>query len=184
MEMRLFIAINFDDDIKEQLYQLITLLRTNTTGGSFTLKENLHLTLNFIGETNRLDMVKQAMNQVVDRIKPECFTLTFRGFGRFKRREGDIYWVGVEENLMLSSLQKELVKELKEAGFFDIDDREFKPHLTLARKITTDGQIMSKSMEESVKPMHMPITKISLMKSDRIAGKLVYTEVYQVPFTS
>lgn len=182
--MRLFIAITLNDDIKEKLYQLITLLQKNAdaSNGSFTLKENLHLTLNFIGETNRLELVKQAMNQAVAKAKPESFSLGFGGFGRFKRREGDIYWVGVEENAKLSSLQKELIKELKEAGFFDIDDREFKPHLTLARKITSHGGTLIKSIDDNTQSMNMIVSKISLMKSERIEGKLVYTEVYQVPF--
>lgn len=177
--MRLFTAITLNDEIKDQLFQLITELRNRTSGGTYSLKENLHLTLNFIGETNRIDLVKQAMNQAVEKAKAESFVLSIHGCGRFKRREGDIYWIGVEQSQYLSKLQKELVKELKNAGFFDVDDREYKPHLTLARKISADGEVLNK-LEQSTRSMNMPVSKISLMKSERIQGKLIYTEIYHV----
>lgn len=177
--MRLFTAITLNDEIKDQLFQLITKLRNSTSGGTYSLKDNLHLTLNFIGETNRIDLVKQAMDQAVEKAKAESFVLSFRGYGRFKRREGDIYWVGAEQNHNLSRLQKELVKELKDAGFFDIDDRDYKPHLTLARKISANGEVLN-HLEQSTRPMNMPVSKISLMKSERLQGKLTYTEIYHV----
>lgn len=181
--MRLFTAITLNDDMKDQLFQQITELRNSTSGGTYTLKDNLHLTLNFIGETNRIEPVKQAMDRAVEKAKTESFVLSFHGCGRFKRREGDIYWVGVEQNNHLSKLQEELVKELKEAGFFDIDDRDYKPHLTLARKISANGEVL-KRIEQDIRSMNMPVTKISLMKSERIQGKLTYTEIYQVELGS
>ena len=43
--MRLFIAINFDDKIKDELCLLIDKLKNYSVSGNFTKRENLHLTL-------------------------------------------------------------------------------------------------------------------------------------------
>ena len=40
-------------------------LSFNVIKGSFTAKDNLHLTLNFIGETKKIELVKEAMEEAV-----------------------------------------------------------------------------------------------------------------------
>jgi 2'-5' RNA ligase len=178
--MRLFTAIIFDEDTKEKIYEIEEALRSISKRGSFTTKENLHLTVNFIGETKRLEEVKQAMNQAAESIHYNGFILKIGGFGRFKRREGDIYWVGVEKGDILCKLQKQLVKELKEAGFFEIDDMEYTPHLTLGRRVMIKDDYNTKEFEAGIKPISMKADRISLMKSERLDGKLVYTEIYNI----
>ena len=61
--MRLFIAINFNDDIKEELENNIEDLKDEAKRGNFSLIDNLHLTLAFIGELDKrnLQTVKDAM---------------------------------------------------------------------------------------------------------------------------
>jgi 2'-5' RNA ligase len=181
--MRLFIAILFDVEMMDLLYDIELRLKSYAQG-SFTHKENLHLTVNFIGETNRLNEAKDAMNQAVSKVKAEQFWLTIGGFGRFKRNEGDIYWVGVEREDTLWKLQKQLVKELKEEGFFDIDDREYKPHLTLGRRMKVMEHFDVNEFETGITPRKQLVNRISLMKSERQQGKLVYTEIYHVNFSN
>lgn len=181
--MRLFTAILFNEDIKASLYNSVEKLQDIARGG-FTHRDNLHLTVNFIGETNRLEEVKQAMEHAVSTTAAAPFQLTIRGLGEFKRKEGDICWIGVDRETTLWSLQKELVKELKEAGFFDIDDREYKPHLTLGRRVIIRDSSRLKELEAGIKPMQMEVGRISLMKSERIQGKLVYTEIFSVKLGS
>lgn len=178
--MRLFTAILFNTDIEEALYQTEERLRSQSKSGTFTGKENLHLTVNFIGETKRLEEVKASMRSAVNKIAAGSFFLTIGGFGKFRRREGDIYWVGVEREATLWKLQKELAKELIEAGFYDIDDMEYTPHLTLGRRVIVKEGFNAKDMEASITPMKMKVAKISLMQSERLGGKLVYTEIYHV----
>lgn len=147
--------------------------------GTFTARENLHLTLNFIGETNRLDNIKKAMNQAVIKSGTNHFMLTIGGFGRFKRRDGDICWVGVEKETSLWRLQQQLVKELEAEGF-RLEDREYKPHLTLGRRVISGDTFSTMLMEEAIQPMSMEVSKISLMNSEQLQGKLTYTEIYTV----
>jgi 2'-5' RNA ligase len=58
--MRLFITINFNDDTRSRLLALRDELRGKSKHGRFTLPENLHLTLAFIGEVSlgAIDLMK------------------------------------------------------------------------------------------------------------------------------
>ena len=48
--MRLFIAIQLDERVKNALEHMQTALRKQRVAGNYTRAENLHLTLAFIGE--------------------------------------------------------------------------------------------------------------------------------------
>ncbi|HPU63892.1 MAG TPA: RNA 2',3'-cyclic phosphodiesterase, partial [Mobilitalea sp.] len=147
--MRLFTAVIFDDDVKDTLCGVMDKLRSLTDKGSFTLRENLHLTLNFIGETDKAKLITEAMKKAVSLADTKAFNLTFAGFGRFKRREGDICWIGVEKNEQLFRLQKELTVCLTKAGFV-LEDREYTPHLTLARRVRFNDKFNQKEFETAV----------------------------------
>lgn len=58
--MRLFIAINFEEKVKDQLITIIEMMRPFASRGRFVDKENLHLTLEFLGEAG--DSVKSSSN--------------------------------------------------------------------------------------------------------------------------
>ena len=90
--MRLFIALNFDEKMKSDLYSVIKRLDKFSEQGNFTRWENLHLTLHFIGETSNVKGLKTAM----DKVNSKPFDLIFKGLGCFKRNGGDIYWIGAE----------------------------------------------------------------------------------------
>ena len=63
--MRLFIAITLESAIKDRLCTMAKALAESSLSGSFTRRENMHLTLAFIGETTRLSAVKAAVDSVV-----------------------------------------------------------------------------------------------------------------------
>lgn len=172
--MRLFVAINFSDEVKDGLCAVINELQSLSQRGSFTRRENLHLTLAFLGESAKLSAIEHAM----DAVTAEPFELTVGGFGRFRRNGGDIYWVGVEKSTSIQRLHRLLWDELSKIGF-QPEDRPFQPHLTLGREIMVNSDFQAKEFEKKVIPMHMNIGKISLMKSERIQGRLTYTELYE-----
>lgn len=173
--MRLFIAINLNEPWMDWLMNAAGILKQSSDQGRFTLRENLHLTLVFLGETeeDRLGLVKSAMN----RVNSKSFSLEIAELGRFRRHGGDLYWAGVKENETLMKLQDKLSKELLLEGF-SLEKRAFSPHLTLGRqvKLRDDFQKLKALAEGEVPPME--VRRFSLMKSERINGRMVYTELY------
>ncbi len=173
--MRLFIAVNFNESIKDSLNETIERLKLHAFQGSFTYPENLHLTLIFLGEVNHneIDNVTLAMKRVI----AKRFTLTMGGLGHFVRDDGDIYWIGIDRCETLLSIQNQLKEELIKEGF-NIEDRKFKAHITLGRRIRLNRQCDITEFTKSMSTIKADVSKISLMKSERIKNRLIYTEIY------
>ena len=162
--MRLFIAIKFSAEIKKELINQIEDLKNKAFRGNFTRVENLHLTMAFIGESNRIQDIKK----IIDSIKSESFDIKLSGSGRF----GSLYWIGIEKEPRLFAIAEYLRETLDKNGI-PVDKKPFSPHITIAREVVSDAPI-----KLMVKQTSMSVTKISLMRSDRINGKLTYTEIY------
>ena len=154
---------------------IISRLKKLSRQGSYTFPENLHLTLLFLGEVqeSEINRIKMAM----DETKAAPFQLQFSGLVNFKRKEGDIYWIGVNNNKMLDDIHRQLFSNLNQAGFH-LENRPFKPHLTIGRRVITRQEFDMADFSQRILPMKMETGKISLMKSERINGKLTYTEIY------
>ena len=167
--MRLFVAINFNEETKKGLVTLRDGLRVQSERGRFSALENLHLTLAFLGEcsVSQTNEVKAVMDEL--EFKP--FTISIDRIGRFKRAGGDIWWAGVREDKKLLKLQRELTDGLCAIGFV-LDKRKYNPHITLGREIVTDAS------PRPIKPFGETVSCIELMKSEHISGKLTYTDIY------
>ena len=169
--MRLFVAINFNEETRSGLCALRDELRSHSARGNFSAPENLHLTLAFLGECNILqtDAVKTAMSAVA--ITP--FKIRIGRIGRFKRVGGDIWWAGIQDCRALADLQGDLTNRLINAGFA-LDRRNYSPHVTLGREVITD------TVPWQTAPFGETVDRFELMKSERISGKLTYTSIYAV----
>ena len=167
--MRLFIAINFNSEIKSRLLALLGELRSHSKRGNFSLPENLHLTLVFLGECDTKQTASAKAS--IDILNFVPFDLLIERIGRFERNSGDIWWVGVRENRALLEMQINLTNKLIAAGF-ELDKRKYIPHITLGREIATD------IVPWKIEPFGETISSIELMKSERVQGKLTYTAIH------
>ena len=174
-KLRLFVAVNFSEDAIMRLASLRDVLRGKSKSGSFTLTENLHLTLVFIGECSgkQAEIIKSVMKE----INIEPFEIVFDRIGRFKRDGGDIWWVGLGDCKPLLDLQHSLSDKLTAAGF-DLDKRAYSPHITIGRKVLTSVK------PHSIDRIHEQVSSIDLMKSERINGKLTYTSIFTKKLSS
>ena len=174
--MRLFIALNLTLEVKDVISYTIQNLKKWSVSGNYTPPENLHLTLAFLGEVSYEGMgdIIKSMHQTAE--YRESMDITLHGFGKFVNRGGYLYWLGVKENQALQKMQKDLVSALKKDGF-QVDDKPFKPHITLGRKCVMRPGFDEKSFGEKIAPMFMKVTAISLMLSEQRQGKVIYTEL-------
>ena len=168
--MRLFIAINFNNETKTGLVAIRDELRSRSARGNFSLSENLHLTLAFLGECDAKQTA--VAKAAIDAINFEPFDIMIERIGRFKRDGGDIWWAGVKESKALLDLQRDLTDKLIAAGF-ELEKRKYSPHITLGREVVTEA------VPWQIKPFGETAHKIDLMKSERISVKLTYTSIYQ-----
>ena len=168
--MRLFIAINFNDETRAQLLALCDVLRSRSGHGRFSAAENLHLTLVFLGECDAKQAA--AAKAVMDATAFEPFLVTVERAGRFKRNGGDIWWAGLKQSKALMDLQEKLTDDLTTAGF-TLEKRKYSPHITIGREVATDAAPWL------IEPFGETVASIELMKSERINGKLTYMAIYK-----
>lgn len=176
--MRLFIAVNFSPETLSALLAARERLRELCAGrGGFTQDTNLHLTLAFLAEVAPA-RVKPAV-EAMEAAEGRALTLTIDRAGRFKRDGGDIWWAGIADNPALAAYQRRLTRELRERGF-ELENRRFTPHVTLARRITA-------RLGEDVRLIDRPVTEridgASLMLSELGHGAPKYTELARVAFS-
>ncbi len=165
--MRLFVAINFNDETRARLLALRDELRSRSVRGNFSAPENLHLTLAFIGEVSpkKVDKIEAILETVA--FKP--FDVSINRLGTFSR--GTLWWAGLREDKPLMDLQHEIEHKLALCGF-EMDGRKYNPHITLGREVVTDVSPWR------IEPFGETVTSVELMKSERIDGKLTYTAIY------
>jgi 2'-5' RNA ligase len=176
--MRLFIAVNFDDEIKSRLLRIQSRIREQSLKGNFSRPENLHLTLVFLGETppQQISLIRSAMERVCAACQP--FSLDFDRTSFFKHSNKELWWTGSGNAAAglqnMEKLRQGVAEGLCSAGV-KFDERPFNPHITLGREIRRAGPI-----ELPKENICVPINRISLMQSEHSAGRLVYTELYAV----
>ncbi len=174
--MRLFIAVQFPEDIKARLTAAADELKKSCRRGNFSRRENMHITLVFLGETpdSRLPQIKAAMSSV----KTSPFDIGIGGLGRFRREGGDIYWLGVRDDARgLESIYSQLSRILRGEGF-SIEDRRFRAHITLGREVMPYPDFSREAYDAKTGEMSCRVDRISLMLSHRPNGVLTYTDMY------
>ncbi len=167
--MRLFLAIELEEPVRDRLLDTVTALKRQCRG-RWSRRENLHLTLEFLGELPDAREVIEAM----DAVSVPPFDLTLNGLGRFRQEGGDLIWYGVTSSPALLDLQQKLHAELKERGF-RLEHRPYKPHLTLGRQVAGAGELSGYPAPR----IAQRVREFSLMESRRVDGKLTYTALYR-----
>jgi 2'-5' RNA ligase len=125
--IRLFVGLGLPEDLGERL----TGLRGQIPGARWVARENLHMTLRFIGEVDEETAVD--IDAALARIDAPPFEVALHGVGHFESR-GLVraLWVGVERDPALDHLQARVETACQRSGLAP-EGRKFHPHVTLAR---------------------------------------------------
>lgn len=173
--MRIFIALLFSEIVKNKIFGLVNELEKKFEG-NFTARDNLHLTLYYIGEIDKvlLEKVKKEIKE----INFNKFSYETLGIGSFKNSfKHRLLHLTVKEDISLKSIHVKVLNALKKSGI-EINNLDFTPHITLGRKVFINDLEM-KSIKFS--DISILASRISVMESKRIDGNLVYEEIdYQL----
>jgi RNA 2',3'-cyclic 3'-phosphodiesterase len=131
--MRLFVAIDLDPEIRSRIATFLDGVRGFAPEARWVSAQSLHITLKFIGESQRLEEIKSSLALV----NGKATQLSFRGTGFFPNpRAARVFWVDIgadedaDENL--PALAGCIDLELEKVGI-EKEERAYTPHLTLAR---------------------------------------------------
>ena len=171
MCMRLFIAVLFDDSVLDRCAALRDRLHDASRGGSFVERDKLHLTLEFLGECPQSSLAR--LTSVLDDLDFTPFDIRISSLGRFRRKDGDIWWLGTDHSDRLESLQHRLHSMLLDAGI-RLEDRPYRPHITLARRVQCIADV------PQVTPFCARAGNVSLIESVRTGHGFEYRPLYSV----
>lgn len=125
--MRLFVAIDLPENIRAYLAQM----SFGLPGARWVEDEQIHLTLSFIGEVDKL--LYQDIKKALFEVQIDPFDLALKGVGHFPPKgQPTVLWVGVEKSEPLLSLYHKVESILRQLGV-ETDRRKYSPHITLAR---------------------------------------------------
>jgi RNA 2',3'-cyclic 3'-phosphodiesterase len=137
-EVRLFVALDVPEQIREALAELSTRFKETCLSARWLRLESVHITLKFIGEVS-LEMVEKIRDALGSLPQFSPILLRFAGLGFFpSARRPRVFWAGVEADPQLAQLAGSIEAKLQPLGI-PAENRDFHPHLTLARFDSPQG---------------------------------------------
>lgn len=129
--MRIFIALDIDDAIRERIARFVEGVSGFSPEARWTQPESMHVTLKFIGEQTEatIEQIKLALSTIT----ASSVEIQFRGYGFFPTvKSPRVFWVGIEAGPPLIALAVAIDETTASLGI-PKEERPFSPHLTLAR---------------------------------------------------
>ncbi len=174
--MRVFVALELPDRAKDNLERSSRQFAEYADGGNFVPKENMHLTLHFLGNVEPSDLiyVQSAMDAIKDLPAPELAVTQFA-----MQRTGDIVWAKIRQSDELTSLHDLLGDKLEQNGF-ETEHRAYRPHVTIIRK--KNFVMPFSEVTKNVQVFNAPFAanKVTLFESVFDHGKVSYRPLYTV----
>ncbi len=161
--MRTFIAIDLPEQLKSRIFHKFELFqKKNLFRGKLVEKDNLHLTLKFLGNISdeKLSNVKEKLKK----IKFEKFDCGVGKIGVFDENNIKIIWVDLVCD-KINELQENISNVLKE---FPSDNKEFTTHITTARvrMVVNKEELFKELRNLHFKGMDFEVNEFLLIKSE------------------
>jgi 2'-5' RNA ligase len=134
MSLRTFIAVETSEAVRDRVVDLIRALQAARADVKWVERQNLHLTLKFLGDVTDPDLprVCEAAQQAAAGLPP--FDLQIRAAGAFPHPgRPRTLWLGAGEGAdATAALAAQIEKALAKLGF-PKEGRRFETHLTIGR---------------------------------------------------
>src|SRR6201996_4535862 len=130
--MRLFVALSIPDSVAAGLM----LLQGGVPGARWQAREQLHLTLRFVGEVDGRDA--RALDDALAGIDAPSFDMQLHGVGQFGNKQPHSLWAAARKNDLLEHLQRKVDTAIRRVGQPQ-DAHKFMPHVTLGKLKNPDN---------------------------------------------
>jgi len=172
MTHRYFFALWPDAVTRDRLVNICALLRRGD--GKLVMRENLHLTLAFLGSQDAAMIDKLRRGAAM--IQSPAFTLQLDQSGWWRKPQ--VAWLGaLSPPRALLDLVTALTS-LQMAEGIHTDNRPYLAHLTIARKVT------KKPGEFAFDPVTWPVSSFSLVQSRTLSTGAEYEVLETWPLSS
>jgi 2'-5' RNA ligase len=175
--IRLFVALELPEPVRDRLIGL----GGGVPGARWTERENLHLTVRFIGEVE--NGVVPDIDAALAAVSAPGFDLVLDGVGQFgSGAKSRVLWAGVERNDALVHLNQKIESALVRAGL-PREERRYSPHVTLARLRSAPAERVGRFIQDRglFRAGPIPIDHFTLFESRTGNGGPVYDPLKDYP---
>jgi 2'-5' RNA ligase len=180
IKKRIFVAINLPSKVrleieKNYLQKVSHGLENNSFVIKTCSKNNLHMTLKFLGYINQkqLKKVQDIIKGIVQKYKR--FIIEIDGISTNNIWNPRVIWLDVKENPVLAKMTKSFEKQLTKNKFVQSEHQEFLPHVTLAR-------IKKRISGKNLKKFNQMITELKNQRVSKFeAGSIDIMESQTLP---
>jgi 2'-5' RNA ligase len=183
--VRLFLAINLPDELRNAVGRDIASLVASSPGVSWVHPDLLHVTVRFLGErdTNAVDAIGRVGRRVAATARR--FDSVLAGIGAFPNfARPRVVWLGMRNGNPMIELAQRLDDALLEIGE-PRPDRPFRPHLTLGRVKRELPVLDLEALERNARAFRgerpFRVDHVHLMKSELSPRGPAYSVVAALP---
>lgn len=177
--MRLFVAVAVPEPARIALTTAVAPLRAANPDLRWTRPDSWHLTLAFLGSTSTGGRLRAQL--AVGRAAATAASVDVAIDGRLGRFGDRVLWAGVDDgDGGLVALAGAVRAALADGGF-DVDDRAFHAHLTLARGRQGQRLPRDRRLPRTGVPVRWTATTVALMASRSGPGGSRYRVVASWP---
>jgi 2'-5' RNA ligase len=177
-QVRAFLAIDIEQHLFEKIREIQDSLIQIKDDLRLVPLENIHITLEFLGNIH--PSLVDEIAQIMQAITIEPFSLEIKGVGIFNPKFIRVVWIGAGEGRNNTiSLVEDLKKRLKTLGV-RISKKRFTPHATIARvKSKRNTRELARSIQElsETKIGTMMVNSFKLKSSELKPGGPIYTDL-------
>ncbi len=194
--MRTFIAIELSEEIRGTLSQIQSHLKYSGADVKWGEKDNIHLTLKFLGEVSeeKAEKIKSILDEIGSQTKP--FEINLKDIGAFPKIDYPrVIWVGLDKGAKESTeLAQKIDDALSKIGF-QKETRPFAAHLTIGRMRSSKNKEALKEKIESfrvtgngvrdtlpVTRNPFPVSSVIFFQSKLTPSGPIYTKLHEAKF--
>jgi RNA 2',3'-cyclic 3'-phosphodiesterase len=169
---RIFFALWPTDEVRENIVSAFNFSPQSEMNGRIMQPENLHMTLHFIGDVSPEKLA--CLIQAAKKTFVTEFEIALNYYGYFNKPK--VFWMGLDK---MSPVLEKLYQNLGSAFLkceYQPEGREYSPHVTLMRKISTIGEIVEFT------PINWRVNNFVLLESIPITDGVKYKVIERYSF--
>lgn len=182
--MRLFIAIDLPQSLKEELSRLTTKLKKCDADAKWVETQNLHLSFKFLGETSedKIKSMEEILNAATKKYK--ALELNLENFDFFPdEKRPRVFFVTTDKGKELKEICSDIEDSLQNIGFKK--DERFKSHITLARfRSAKNIEVLKSDLESITVKGKFIVNEITLFKSTLKPQGPVYEKIFSATLST
>ena len=183
-DIRTFIAINLNSEIKNAISKTVEQASRIMPGIKWICDEDLHITLKFLGdvEENRIVEINDAISEALTNL-PQ-FEISLAEIGAFpSSHRANIIWIGIDSGKdVLINLVGSIDNCLRKLGFMP-ENKLFSAHITIGRvKDPSKHRIIEEafsSLEVNL-PCSQMVESIDIMRSKLTSTGSIYSVIKKI----